>query len=424
VRKNGYDFVSVAAGPETIGERLRRLREEQGLTQRDLAAPGVSPQYVSKIERGQRSASVKALRQIAPKLGVSWQYLETGSDVPDSERRAFWLDDAELALRLGDEPDVLEETLRTVLDQAQAAGDTRGATRAQLALASLASRRGDHEAAIGYLESAVEEDWVTPLTHADTFTTLGHSYAAVGREHDAAALFRSCVTHALAANPVNSTAATRFATYLSYACADMGELEDARKALDLALEHGKESADPYTTIRLHWSSARLLAHGGDFYLARIEINRAIGLLEATEDTSHLARAHLLAAEISLWDGNAGEAGDHLDAAERILPADAEVEDRAYLLIQQAFVAARTGDPATGVDRANEALRVLGDREYPIVRGRAHWALAEAYTAMGAESSARAEFSRAGELIPPGSKHSERLMEAWQGTTRERAPDPG
>jgi transcriptional regulator with XRE-family HTH domain len=409
-------------GSETIGERLRRLREEQGLTQRDLAAPGVSPQYVSKIERGQRSASVKALRRIAPKLGVSWQYLETGSDVPDSERRAFWLDDAELALRLGDEPEALEETLRTVLDEAEAAGDTRGATRAQLALASLASRRGDHEAAIGYLEPAVEDDWVTPLTHADAFTTLGYSYAAVGRERDAVALFQSCVTDALAANPVNSTAATRFATYLSYAYADMGALEDARKAVDLALEHGKGSADPYTTIRLHWSRARLLAHGGDYYLARIEINRAIGLLEATEDTSHLARAHVLAAEISLGDGNATEAADHLEAAERLLPTDAAAHDRAYLLIQQAFVAARTGDPATGVDHANEALQVLGDGEHPLARGLAHWALGEAYTAMGAESSAQAEFSRAGELIPPGSKDSERLLEAWQRTTRERARD--
>src|SRR5262249_9128548 len=354
------------------------------------------------------------------KLGVTWQYLETGSEIPESDRREFWLDDAELALRLGEDPRTLEETLRKVLDEAQASGDTRGATRAQLALASLAARRGAHDPAIGYLEPAVEEDWVTPLTHADAFTTLGHSYGATGREADAAALFRTCVAHALAADPVNAAASTRFATYLSYVCADMGALDEAREALDLALEHGRESTDPYTTIRLDWSRARLLAHGGDYYLARIAINRAIGLLEATEDTSHLAKAHLLAAEILLWDGNPVEAAEHLEAAERALPADADVEDQAYLLIQQAFVAARNGNPATGVDRANEALRVLGDREDATVRGRAHWALGEAFAAMGAESSARAEFSRGSELIPPSSKHSERLLEAWQKAARERA----
>src|SRR5262249_16309188 len=112
-------------------------------------------------------------------------------------------------------------------------------------------------------------------------------------------------------------------------------------------------------------------------------------------------------------GNIGEAADHLEAAEDILPQDAAVEDRAYLLIQQAFVAARSGDPAGGVDHANDAIRVLGDLEDATIRGRAHWALAEPFPPMGAEASARAEFTRAAELIPPGSKHSDRLLEAWQ-----------
>ncbi|HEY4349493.1 MAG TPA: helix-turn-helix transcriptional regulator, partial [Gaiellaceae bacterium] len=62
---------------ETIGERLRRLREERGLRQQDIACPGVSAQYISKLERGERTASVKALRKLSPILGVTAQYLET-----------------------------------------------------------------------------------------------------------------------------------------------------------------------------------------------------------------------------------------------------------------------------------------------------------------------------------------------------------
>ena len=399
--------------PETIGERLRRLREERGLTQRDLAAPGVSPQYVSKIERGQRTASVKALRKIAPKLGITRPVPRTGSDVPESEVREFWLDDAELALRLGDDPESLQTALEEALGNAAAAGDARGAARARLVLGVLASRRGDHGAAIDYLESAIGAEWVTPFLHGDAFTTLAHSYGATSREPEAVALLRSCFETALAAEPVDGAAVTRFATHMSYFLADMGSLEEARDAIEAALEHGRESTDPYTTIRLFWSRARLAAHEGDYYVARIAVNRAIGLLEATEDTSHLARAHLLAAEISLWDANTPDAAEHLEAAESILPDDAELQDRAYLLIQQAFVAARSGDPAGGVDHANEAIRILGELEDASIRGRAHWALAESFAAMGAEASARAEFTRASALIPPGSKHSERLIESWQ-----------
>jgi transcriptional regulator with XRE-family HTH domain len=46
-----------------------------------LAAPGVSYAYISRIERGDRVASVKALRLIATKLGTTPDYLETGRKV-------------------------------------------------------------------------------------------------------------------------------------------------------------------------------------------------------------------------------------------------------------------------------------------------------------------------------------------------------
>src|SRR3954463_6166281 len=86
---------------ETIGVRLCRLRRESGISQRSLAAPGVSYAYISRIEAGERQPSTKALRQLAPKLGVSVEYLETGSDLRDQEQRELRLADAELALRLG-----------------------------------------------------------------------------------------------------------------------------------------------------------------------------------------------------------------------------------------------------------------------------------------------------------------------------------
>ena len=52
---------------ESIGERLKRLRLERGLSQRDLSSPGVSYAYISRIEAGARSPSVKALRMLARK---------------------------------------------------------------------------------------------------------------------------------------------------------------------------------------------------------------------------------------------------------------------------------------------------------------------------------------------------------------------
>src|SRR5437764_15150282 len=87
---------------ETIGQRLKRLRLEKGLSQRELAAPGVSYAYISRIEAGTRQPSVKALRRLAAKLGVTADFLETGSDIDPPRPRVLRLADLEPAMRLGD----------------------------------------------------------------------------------------------------------------------------------------------------------------------------------------------------------------------------------------------------------------------------------------------------------------------------------
>src|SRR5437588_5044568 len=87
---------------ETIGSRLKRLRLERGSSQRDLSSPGVSYASISWIEAGSRRPSVKALRMLAAKLGVSVEYLETGRDIRETDARELQLADEELELRLSE----------------------------------------------------------------------------------------------------------------------------------------------------------------------------------------------------------------------------------------------------------------------------------------------------------------------------------
>src|SRR5206468_6615692 len=134
--------VSQASSAETIGARLKRLRLQRGLSQRDLSSPGVSYAYISRIEAGARTPSVKALRKLSQKLGVSVEYLETGRDIREVDDRELRLADAELELRLSDDFSGGEEKLETILKEAVAAGDLASATRAQIALGLAASGRG------------------------------------------------------------------------------------------------------------------------------------------------------------------------------------------------------------------------------------------------------------------------------------------
>jgi len=62
-------------------ERLRRLRRERALSQRDLArAAGVGLDAVNRIETGRRDALPTTLRKLAHALGVEPRELMKGED--------------------------------------------------------------------------------------------------------------------------------------------------------------------------------------------------------------------------------------------------------------------------------------------------------------------------------------------------------
>src|SRR5207247_2549716 len=206
--------------------------------------------YVSRIEGGQRRPSLRAIRVLARKLGVSAQYLETGSMTTSEEDREIRLSDAELRLRLDESVAGAAEAFHDVLREANEAGDVDAAIRAELGLGV-----------------------------------------------------------------------------------------EAREVLTDRTSRARAIVDPYARIRLYWSLARLAAMEGHGRMALRHLRRAIALLEATEDTLHLARAHLLSSEILILDGKADEAAPHLEAAERLFDLGGDARDLGAVRAQQAKRAA-------------------------------------------------------------------------------------
>jgi transcriptional regulator with XRE-family HTH domain len=64
--------------PVAVGRRLTQAREAVGLSQRELAFPGCTPAYISRIERGERIPSLQVLRELAQRCGVSESFLAWG----------------------------------------------------------------------------------------------------------------------------------------------------------------------------------------------------------------------------------------------------------------------------------------------------------------------------------------------------------
>jgi transcriptional regulator with XRE-family HTH domain len=344
---------------ETIGQRLRRVRIERGLTQRALACRGVSHAHISRIEAGTREASVKALRLLAARLGVSADYLERGSDEADRSTLEHALEDAELALRLGTDP-TIGARLRELRDDAERYGDASLATRAAALAGLAAAKDGDPQLAIAFLERALADPATDPVHDPDLFVTLGTSYLAVGRAADAIALYERCVGGAAARIDAARSARVRFATHLSYALSDDGQFDRAVALLDTVAS--EPPADTYSRIRLSWSQARLEATLGRISSACTHLDAALAMLAETEDDLQRSRAELMYAEMLLWEGHDEQAAAHLECATGI-ELSADTAELGKFRALEALLAARQGDRERAEEHVLAALQMMGDTDF-------------------------------------------------------------
>jgi len=64
-----------------VGRNVKRIRQEKGLTQEQLAdLSGFSQQYISGLEQGRRNPTVVSLCELAMALGVSHMELVRSVD--------------------------------------------------------------------------------------------------------------------------------------------------------------------------------------------------------------------------------------------------------------------------------------------------------------------------------------------------------
>ena len=367
---------------------------------------------------------MKALRTLARTLGVSPEYLETGSELRDVDERELRLADAELRLRFDGEPETAAETFRELLSAANEAGDTASAVRAEIGLGLVAWQTNRPAEAAGHLQSALDSGALSPVDRPDAYATLARSYTLVGSHERAIELLETCLGELDQEDPSNIAAYVRFAGYLSAALTDQGELERAESVLSDALSRAEDAADAYTRVRLYWSIARLAEAEGQPVRALEYARRAVALLEATEDTNHLARAHLLCAWImGQQEGKAAEAQPHLELAESLLGRAPDPTDLAMLRVEQAKVAASLGDGDTAVNRARDAIATLGSA-YESEQGSAWWALAEGLTLQGDHNAADDAFRHAVEALDSGTRFREaaQCCRRWAKVLRDAGRD--
>ena len=371
---------------ETIGQRLKRLRSERGLSQHEIAGPGAGTAYISRIEHGDRNPSLNALRLLAGKLGVTLEHLKTGREIPLALEREYQLATAELEFRLGRDDDEAERTLRQLN-----AEETRDqiCARARAALGIDAAARGDFDAAIQHLEAATAAG-IRPRERPDVYEALARCYLATGTNTRGVALLERCIA-ATAADPILQI---RYRSHLGVALDASGDTERARAFVQEAAALADDEASPRLRISHYRTRAEAAWAERMPEPALAHARQALALLDALDDTGQLARSHLTAGRLCNLDQDWEHALRHLDRAERLLEQTADPEQLGLVRAEQAKALARLELPEEALARAAEAATVLTEADR--TAAAAEHALAVAQAAAGDINSADQSFRRATE----------------------------
>jgi tetratricopeptide (TPR) repeat protein len=352
--------------PRAVGERLKAARESAGLSQRQLAFPGCSPAYISRIEAGDRIPSLQLLRELGRRLGVTEDYLATGNAARSEQ---FSLVEAEIALRL-DDLDRARELYSAALERA---ATPHNRSLAEEGFGHLAFRSGDLREAIRLFEQALvtsgDEDW----ERTSLAESLGRAYALVGELEPCIAIFERCL--AAFERTDDHVETIRFSCLLGYALSDSGDFDRAEAVVTQALAAGRDSYDPYMRARVYWSKAKLRIDQGDAEVASRYAYQALAALELTEDLHYTGLAHQLIAHIELERDRPEEALEHLEEGWRLVERTGTPIERAHFLVEEARALARIGDRERAALLAAEIIGLLDDAE-PGEVGRVYVVLAD------------------------------------------------
>jgi tetratricopeptide (TPR) repeat protein len=388
--------------PAAAGARLRAARTAAGLSQRQLAFPGCTAAYISRIEAGARTPSYQILREFSKRLGVSADYLATGHEAEPAAADPLF--DAELALRLGD-----AQAAGEIYEQVAASGESPVAVaRARVGLGRLAAERGETGKAIELLAAALESGRL-PLSDASAAANaLGRAYVSHGRFEEAFDIFSRFLDDARERD--DQFEIIRFSVLLANACIDSSNFAHAREVLAGVLELARRTLDPMLQSSLYWSQSRLHSSQGNTDLAVHYAQLTIATLKASEHTVEAARALLLLAHLENDRGNPRAALELVDEGEPVVTAAGNRIDEGLFVVERARALAELGEAE---EAASLMLGVVPrfSEAWPTTAARAYSAVADFFRSHGDEAKALELYELAAESNPAPDRHLADILTA-------------
>ncbi|MFJ2029135.1 helix-turn-helix domain-containing protein [Streptosporangium sp. NPDC087985] len=271
-----------------VGQRIKMVRRQRGLSQAQLAHPELSDSYVSLIESGKRTPTPAVLELLAEKLDCSLTYLINGVTAEQMQEIELALSYARMAMENGEVAEARTRYIELLADD-RLAGLPKFRGDAEYGLALATESCGDLEEAIALLNRLRQDDSanMSPERHVALAVALSRCYREQGDLVRAVQVAEMILGNAV--RPAWTNELMALGTQLLAAYIERGDLLRSRYFVAELLAAAELLGTPYALTLAHWGAAIVGVETGHGDEAVKHAERAVAIQSEFGESSRLGR---------------------------------------------------------------------------------------------------------------------------------------
>lgn len=291
--------------PLGLGARIRKARQEMGLSLAAVAGSDFSRAFLNQVELGRSRPSTRTLQIIAQRLHRPVDYF---LNEPETSRTALelTLTEATTRLRQGD-PDRSLELVTSMLNGSRIQGEMLA--RAQLVLAEARLRKSEVELAIPLLQAVIKASLAGRwrMLAVEAYDRMGSAHYLARRRHDAGAWFDKALAAYEDWHLIDPILKARIYGHRANMRYLSGNHKEAIDGYQMAIAAAEHVLDMQGLGGIYEGLAMSFQKAGDLERALDYAQRSLRLFDTLCDVRMGAQLRNDMAEILLEQGRAAEA---------------------------------------------------------------------------------------------------------------------
>ena len=364
----------------SLGERVRGLRVERGLTQQELAGDCCTKEYVSQIERGRTRPTGEMLARLAERLGVDRDYLERGVSNGDYERCEALVAKIEALVTAKR----YDEAVEAAADFAACPEAPELELRALLAEGWARMYEGELRAALDCFEKARDlaaAPGLGPMELAETLFRTGCCRYKLSSIGIAIGLFDEALELVEQSGLPCDRLRVDILGWRSRCHRRQRDWVSAKDDVERALELSQALGDPELEANTLFQASLICEREGNWFRARRLAEQARALYEQLDDRVNVGRQLNNLGGFEFLLGNTDRAIERLEQAHDLASRIGSTPDAAQALCSLAEVELHEQRATRAEERARAALTLLDGRpDFLDVTGAAQLRLGKALLA--------------------------------------------